>query len=461
MKGSVKPYCHCTDPDTGRDLGASCPQRKNRKHARYEYRDRLPTSQGYRTLRRRGFDTKKVGERFRDDVYRLLDLGRGDDRVTGRLGDLIFERTQRGGQLPDVEEVRRRLGVGLDAATPSTTVTNQLESWLAGKRSLKASVRRSYRQHLDAYWIPLIGEVGLDRLRPEHIASVLDRIEEWNAEIQAASEEDRAPSLPGDVRRRPKVVGVATQHRILATLRAALNTAVRQRLIDWNPCLAVELPPERRDPARVWSPDQVTAFFRAAEDHRMGLLFRVVLLRGLRRGEVCGLRWEDLDLDARRARIAQEVLQLGGRIVVDTPKTRAGERFVSLDADTVDLLKAHRTAQKRERLAWGEAYRDHGLVFCREDGSPMPPDRVTQHFKRIARDAGLPVIRLHEARHTAASLALEAGLDTKLVSDQLGHSTTRITSDLYQHVRPAVHDDAAERVVSLLPDRTDTTGTGS
>jgi integrase len=179
----------------------------------------------------------------------------------------------------------------------------------------------------------------------------------------------------------------------LATLRNAYNVAVkRPGMIDWNPCLAIELPPEERDPARVWSPEQVATFFESSKDDRLSLLYEIVLLRGLRRGEVCGLRWSDLDEEAQRLTIAQTILQLGGQIIVDTPKTKAGRRFVSLDSETFDLFAPHRTRQKREKLAAGEAYADHGLIFCRSSAvktadrcrptgcrctsgsSPRPPD---------------------------------------------------------------------------------------
>ncbi len=279
---------------------------------------------------------------------------------------------------------------------------------------------------------------------------MLDRIDAWNAEIRAANAERRRPVLDGDVRGRAKLVGAATQRRVFATLRNSLNAAVKQRRIVYNPCDGVDLEPEDRDPARIWSPEQVRAFLNTTEDDRLGLLYRLVLTRGLRRGEVAGIRWSDADLDAKELHIRRPILQLGGKLVESRPKTRAGERTVSLTADLVTRLRVHRRRQLTERLAWGEAYEDRDMVFAREDGSPIPPDYVTRHFRELAEKVGLPPIKLHEGRHTAASLALEAGLDIKIVSDQLGHATTRITHDLYQHVRRAVHGDAAEKVEDLL-----------
>lgn len=234
---------------------------------------------------------------------------------------MVFEKTKNGGQLPAVDDVRRRLGLGR-ALDRSETVGEWLEQWYAGKRSKRASTTRSYRQHLDHYLIPQLGHIPLDRLNAEHIADLFDLIEEWNAEILTARAEGRRPVLEGDVRKRAKVVGNATQRRIFATLRNALNAAVKQRRITYNPCAGVELPPETREPARVWSPEQVATFLKAAEGDRLALLYRLVLLRGLRRGEAVGARWSGFDEEAKELRVVRPILQLGGQLVESRPKPR-------------------------------------------------------------------------------------------------------------------------------------------
>ncbi|MGH3663495.1 MAG: tyrosine-type recombinase/integrase [Micromonosporaceae bacterium] len=456
MKGAINRYCSCRDPNTGKQLAGRCPElRRNGKHGEWDYRARLMTSTGQRTFRRRGFATKLAATALRRQVHELIELAHGDDTDARRIADLIFDKSKNGGQLPATSDVRRRLGLGRDLGRDldrSETLAEWLERWFARKRAIRESTARGYRQHLDQYLIPHLGHFPVDRLAPEHITDLFDLIEEWNTEITKARKKKRRPILEGDVRTRARHVGVASQRRIYATLRNALNSAMKgnRRLIDYNPCDAVEMPSEHRDPARVWSPQQVAAFLTTSADDRLALLYRLVLLRGLRRGEAVGLRWEDIDLDKRDMRITRPILQLGGRITTSQPKTRAGERLVSIDKESAQLLRAHRTAQKRERLAFGTAYQDHDLVFCREDGTPVPPDKVTQRFRQLAKSAGLPEIRLHEGRHTAATVALEAEIDIKIVADQLGHSTTRITHDLYTHVRRSVHGRAAEAVVKLL-----------
>jgi integrase len=159
----------------------------------------------------------------------------------------------------------------------------------------------------------------------------------------------------------------------------------------------------------------------------------------------------DVDLAAGHLRISQQVIQLGWATSIGEPKTDSGSRTVSLDDDTVAALRGWRRRQDEERERWGPAWSDTGLVFTREDGTLLHPDLVTTTFERLYRDAGLPPIRLHDLRHTAASLALQAGVPLKVVSEQLGHSSLAITADTYTSVLPAVARAAAEAVAGIIP----------
>lgn len=452
MKGSIKRYCFCKDPATGKELGARCPELAGTKHGEWEYRDRHMTGSGLRPFRRRGFPTRKAASEFRADVYELMALARGDAQALARIGDLVFDKTRRGGQLPAVDDVRRRLGLGGDLDRSQLT-SDWLRSWYAGKRKLRDSTANGYGQHLDNWLIPHLGHIPLDRLSPEHISDLFDLIEEWNSEIADAANAGRKPVLPGDVRKRARPTGVATQRRIYATLRNALNAARKARRIDFNPCDAVEMPPEYREPRLVWSPEQVATFLDASADDRLAVMYRLILLHGPRRGEAVGARRSAFNFDAKELRVLRPILQLGGKLVESRPKSHAGERVLCLDAETAELIRRDLRRQAKERLAWGEAYDDNDLIWCREDGSPYSPDYVSRHFVDLAETAGLPRIQLHAGRHTAATLYLEAGVDIRVVSERMGHSTTSITQNLYQHVRRVVHDRAAEAVVQLLPER--------
>jgi integrase len=449
-KWSTPRRCNCKDPVTGHDLGRTCPKLKGRHHGTVGYDTRIPTSNGVRELRRFGFATKTEADKAAGQVWGLIGLAGADTATQGRIGDLIFEKTARGGQLPDVEDVRRRLGLGR-ALDTSETFGDAWRAWLAGKRKARPSYARGLKQMGEHWLLPVLEDIALDRVNGEHCAMVFERIEMFNDEITASCEEKRAPALPDDLRKQPKLVGIATQHRVYAALRAMLNHAwKRAHKIAFNPVYAVELEPETRDAPLVWEPAQVVRFLEFTADDRLHFLWRLALLRGFRRGELCGMGDEDFNAGEAKITVNVALLQVGGRLVWGKPKSRAGERVVGLDADSVKAGKAHRALRKRERLAAGEAWLESGRMFSRTDGSPLIPDDVSRTFKALAADAGLPVIKLHAARHTAASLALEAGVDIKVVSDQLGHSTTRLTQDTYQHVRRQAHQDAAEKVVALL-----------
>lgn len=187
------------------------------------------------------------------------------------------------------------------------------------------------------------------------------------------------------------------------------------------------------------------------ESDRLYAMYLLIVMAGLRRGEAVGLRWSDVELDEQVIAVRQQVVAVRREVRIGPPKTQAGERLVALDATTAAALRAHRRRQLQERLAWGEAWTSTGLVFTHADGLMLRPDFVTHHFRYLAKGADLPVIRLHDLRHTSASLALAAKVPLKVVSDRLGHSSTSITADLYSHLLPVVAAEAAEQIAQLVP----------
>lgn len=461
MRGSVSSYCPCRGAD-GRHLGNACPKRGRSGHVTWWFAVRLDTSdRDGRQLKRSGYLSRSEATVALEHVRSLVALAGDDDRLRRRIGDVIFERSRRRGALPTSAELGRRLGAGLDPATPSLTVGEWLTRWLASNRRVSESSRTMYRCRVEGYWRPHVGDIPLNRLRVEHIAGVLDWIRRRNAQIEEARAAGRpVPHDPLDRRGKIRVIGPATEKLVLAVLSTALNAAVREGLLVRNPCVQISLPEGERRAVRVWDPEQVAAFLRTSADDRLATLFRLVLLRGLRRGEVTGLMWSDVDLDAGVLHVRRSLAYAGPArgTRVGKPKTRSSLRAVSLTPGDVTALREHRRRQVAERLAAGETWRDEDWVFARPDGSPTPPWRVSNDFQRLARAAGLPVLRLHEGRHTAATLAWESGVEARLVSDQLGHSSTAITLNTYTHVRRARHDEAAERVDRLVFGDDDATG---
>ncbi len=202
---------------------------------------------------------------------------------------------------------------------------------------------------------------------------------------------------------------------------------------------------------RVWDASQLKAFLAHVADDRLAGLWILAATSGARRGELLGLRWRDVDLDAGRIHIRQTLAVTNGQPYISTPKTPRSRRSVSLDSGTVTALKAHRRRQLEEKLAGGPAWVDTGLVFVREDGSWLHPERgVSRLFTRHVRDAGLPPLSLHGLRHSYATIALGAGVHPKIVSERLGHSSIAITLDCYSSVLESVGEDEANRVGNLI-----------
>lgn len=441
--------CGCRDPETGRQLGAACPKLRQRHHGTWEANPYIDTSTGRKKLHRGGFESAADRDEFVDQVRELVRLA--DDEATRKaIGDLLFVSSKRGGKLPSVGDVRRRLALGNAPGGSGETFAVAWDAWLAGKKKLRQSSRRRVEQ-IGVHWLkPAIGGVLIERINAAHCEQVFDRIDAINAEIRTAAADGRKPDLTGDVRTKPQLIGAASMHRVYAALRSFLNYLWKKRhVITFNPVFAVELPVEITPEAERWTPEEAAAFLAASAGDPLGLMFRLVVLRGGRRGEAVGLRWSGADLDAGYLVVERPVLQLGGEIVESRPKTRAGERRIYLDAKSVALVRAHRKAQVIARMRASTAWQDNDLIFCREDGSPWPPDYVSRRWKAIADEAGLRVIKLQEGRHSAASLARDAGVDDKIRQDQLGHTTQTMT-DHYTHILADAHRDAAEAVAKLV-----------
>ena len=363
----------------------------------------------------------------------------------------MIAATKRGAAFPAVEDVRRRIGLGLDPGSTGVTVGEAWHAWLAGKKRLK----RSSWERLEVagrHWIlPVLADVPLERLNNAHVSEVFARMERISAEIVDRRGDSRSyVHVEGDDRTRPGPVGTTSQHRVYAALREFCNFEVRKtRRLAFNPVYAVELEPEVTPEAKRWSASQTREFLSATKGDPLFLLFRIVILRATRRGEAIGLRWADSDLDAGCVRVKRPIVLIGADVVESTPKTKTGDRPIWLDAESARLLREHRKAQLKTRMKAGEAWQDNDLIFCKDDGSPYRPDYVTRRFKALAAQAGVPVIKLHEGRHSAASLAGDAEVDPEIRRKTLGHADAAMTSH-YTHIDEQAHRAAAEAVAKLV-----------
>jgi integrase len=323
-------------------------------------------------------------------------------------------------------ELQRRLANGEEVGG-SLTVAAYLEEWIAAKAAAgrRGSTLAQYRIYVDNYLAPALGHVRLSELRARHVDHLLEQMER----------EER---------------GLPTQHRVLAALSSALSTAVRRRLISSNICRQVEIAPERTPTRPVYDPKQLALFLAHVADDRLAALWRLYAVIGLRRGEALALTWASVNFEAGTIRVERSLGTVNGRLAWGPPKSESGRRTVALDAASVGILRTHRAHQNAEKLALGAGYSDHDLVFAREDGEPLRPEWVTKRFHILTTAASLPRIHLHDLRHSAASMALVAGVPMKVVSENLGHSTLAVTANVYSHVTSDLARDSAERVAAVL-----------
>jgi integrase len=388
----------------------------------------------------------------------------------------------------DAEKAREKAqDVIREGVDPSNRITTgaYLTEWIA-HRKLKPTTAHNYRASIGTYLIPLLGHIELQALQPVHISRAFDTIGEWNAELAAGR----------PVRKFQRHVGPAAMQRIRNVLKSALRDAVKQRLVIFNAAEHVEMesepsyrpeiwtPPRVREfwsgyevalerspitrgdraflvwrsvklrpfPVMMWTLDDLGAFLDYAAGHRLSPLFELAAGTGMRRGELCGLPWTNVDLDAGVLYVTTAIVQAGWKTEQGGPKTEAGRRKIVLSAQDVATLKAWKRVQAGEQIKLGAGWPGTGLVFTQDDGTAWHPAAVTGAFERLAFAAHLPPVRLHDVRHAHITELFALKVDARLISDRVGHAGTKMTR-AYAAVAEEVSRDVAERVAAVIPRR--------
>ena len=335
----------------------------------------------------------------------------------------------------DAQQARAKvvdqIATGRFEVDQKTTVGSYLPSWLERRiqDGMRPSTARHYRRYVELDILPAIGALKLTELRKHHV----DRfIQDMRAVGRRAT----------------------TIHRIYAVLRSALSAAERLDLIDTNPAAKISLPAVTRSKTRIWEPSELETFLEAAGKVRLGPLFELATWTGLRRGELAGLRWDDVDMTGAELVVRQQRVRVGDEVLEGAVKTDSGQdRRVSLGRRAIAALLEWQMVQSTEKQAWDAAYSNGGWVFTYEDGRPLRPEHISRTFDTLVERAGLRHMRFHDLRHEHASLMLSSGVDIAVVSKRLGHSTIAITSDLYSHLLSDANRAAADAAESMLPPR--------
>ena len=303
-------------------------------------------------------------------------------------------------------------------------MSEYLQQWLEDKkRTVKPRSAEFYRYNIEKYVTPRLGNVRLDKLTPLQVQAMMSDVAD-NA-------------------------GTSTANKCRTTLNAALSQAVKWQLIHRNPVNAVDKFKETKREMTLWTPAQTAHFVKVASTHRLYALFYLAISTGMRRGELLGLRWQDVTPSA--VTIRQALVAVGGKVTLSTPKTAKGNRRVAISPDLYEVLEAHRNQQESERLEAGDVWTDSGLVFTTEVGTAIHPDTFKRYWNRIQAEAGVPRVRMHDLRHLHVSMLIRMGVDARAIADRVGHSRTSMTVDVYAHLFDEQRQAAAISLLDMLP----------
>jgi integrase len=362
-----------------------------------------------------------IKKRAKDSYSVVVYLGRDPESGKRRYLWRSVKGTKRDAELL-LTKLLASADTGTDLLPSKLTVEQFSQEWLRNlKDKVKPRTYHRYSELLRLHVVPHIGAVELKKLKPLHIERLL-------------------------IKCREKGLSERTLLHIFRVLHTSLVQAVKWQLVERNVAQAVQPPKPEKNEMDAVTPDDIERIIAAAQGSEIEVPVTIAIGTGMRLGEILGLRWSDIDFETQSLRVRQTV---NADRTFGTPKSYRSRRSIPLPKFLLKPLKTQRARQSELRLVAGSAWQDHDLVVTRADGSPMDPRRVSRLFTALAKRQGFD-FTFHGLRHAYASLMLASGVDLKVTSQLLGHSTIGITADLYTHVAERLHKDAANKLDSLL-----------
>ncbi|MFA5368051.1 MAG: tyrosine-type recombinase/integrase [Dehalococcoidia bacterium] len=363
-----------------------------------------------------------IVKRYENSYSIILNLGH--DPVTGkRKQQWVSVKGTKKEAEKRLAELLHQLDTGTFVKPGKTTLAEYLKRWLKDYAwsNLAPRTAEGYEHIVCHYIIPSLGRMTLTQLKPEHLQRYYS--EKLSCGLSAQT--------------------VRHHHTVM---HKALQTAVGWGELARNVANAVNLPKLQRQEMHVWGEDDIAHFLKVAKVTPYYALFYTALFTGMRRSELLALRWQDVDFMQSQLYVSRSLHCLkGGKVVIRPTKTAKGRRAVSLPPSATITLRKYHEEKKLERVILGEPLKDDDLVFSHPDGNPFLPNTVTHAWIKLVRQSGLKSIRLHDARHSHASLMLKQGIHPKVVQERLGHANISVTLDTYSHVAPGLQEAAAKR----------------
>lgn len=358
-----------------------------------------------------------------------------EDPFTHEKGRKYFYGAKKSQILAKVEAWKKELESGALKPDGKITVEEWLKIWLETytKNRVRLNTYEGYERIVNKHLIPELGHYYLRDLRPEHIQSML------NNKLEK-----------GNLRYKGKPLQARQVEYIYAVLHSALEQAVKNQVIIRNPCDAVTKPKKQKNEFIPWDDDQTNHFLSSVKGSRLFPLYMVAWGTGLRRSEILGLKWEDVDFKKGTLTVRRSLVRVKGGYVIHEPKTKKSRRTIPLPGAVIKALKAWKKKQAAEKVAFHGTYNSYDLVFCNEIGEATNPESISRAFKRDLGRAKLPEIRFHDLRHGHATMLLELGEDITVISNRLGHSTINLTADTYSHVRERLQREASSKLDRIL-----------
>lgn len=326
-----------------------------------------------------------------------------------------------------VRKNRNQIDDGMTYTSTQLTLGEYIQGWLTNAKSTKRlTTWVHYDQLYRLYISPNIGCIKLKDLRAEHIQRLYNQLLE-------------------------KDIGVHTVRKIHALLHCTLKHAVKIGSINLNPASFVDPPRKPTQEVAIFTESQVSQMLVAAKGNRWEALYHLAIVTGMRESELLGLRWTDLDWVQHFLKVERQLQRPNGNgVEFVPPKTRYGRHSIALGENTIQVLRAHNERQQAKRVEAGETWMEYGLIFTTSNGTPIHPRNLLRDFKALLKQAGLPSIRFHDLRHTAASLILNHDVPVIVASRRLGHARASITMDVYGHLIPSMQAEAAEMIDRLV-----------